>query len=202
MRGVHEIHTIHTIRTIHKIHKIHLIKMNNASTTRATLKSQYHAALAMLKETIERCPDDLWLSSEYTNTFWQLAYHTLFFAHMYGAPSEAAWVPWEGHQSDNQNPDGIPGPADPNSTLPLIPKPYTKEQVLAYWKFCDDNVNAAVDAIDVFSDESGFSWYPIPKLEHQIVNIRHIQHGAAQLADRLRAKLNVGIKWAGARRNV
>jgi hypothetical protein len=40
----------------------------------------------------------------------------------------------------------------------------------------------------------------MPKIEHQIVNIRHIQHGAAQLADRLRSKLNLGIGWVGSGR--
>jgi hypothetical protein len=167
---------------------------------RSVLKSQYHAALAMLGETIERCPDDIWASSDHLNAFWQVAYHTLFFTHLYIQPNEAAFRPWEQHQSDVQCPDCIPGPADPDSNLPLIPEPYTREQVMAYWRFCDGMVDDAVDALDLLSAESGFSWYPIPKLEHQIVNIRHIQHGAAQLADRLRSAADIGIKWAGARR--
>lgn len=36
---------------------------------RAILKSQYHATLAMLRETIERCPDEVWFgasNSEYS----------------------------------------------------------------------------------------------------------------------------------------
>ena len=75
----------------------------------------------------------------------------------------------------------------------------TWEDVLAYWTFCTEKVDGAVDAIDVFARESGFDWYPIPKLEHQLVNIRHIQHGAAQLADRLRASADVGVEWVGHR---
>ena len=58
-------------------------------------------------------------------------------------------------------------------------------------------VDRSVDALNLESPESGFSWYPISKLEHQIVNIRHIQHHTAQLADRLRAAHDVGIRWAG-----
>jgi hypothetical protein len=38
------------------------------------------------------------------------------------------------------------------------------------------------------------------KLEHQFINIRHIQHHAAQLADRLRVAKNVGVAWVGMRR--
>jgi len=72
--------------------------------------------------------------------------------------------------------------------------------VLEYWSFCDGMIDGIVDAMDVLSPESGFWWYPIPKIEHQIVNIRHIQHHTAQLADRVRTAANVGIDWVGARR--
>jgi hypothetical protein len=174
--------------------------MEQAELVRSVLKSQYHAALAMLRPTIEQCPDDLWYNSEYLNTFWQLAYHTLFFAHLYSQVEEATFVPFKYHQANTQYPDAIPGPNDPESTLPLIPDPFTREQVLEYWEYCDSNMNAWIDAMDIWSDESGFSWYKVPKLEHQIVNIRHIQHGAAQLADRLRTTLNLGVNWVGARR--
>jgi hypothetical protein len=169
---------------------------------RTILKSQYHATLAMLRETIERCPDELWVAREHTNSFWQVAYHALFFAHVYLQRNEAAFQPWDRHQSDVQHPDGIPGPADPNSTLPLIPRPYTKAEVLAYWRVCDQMVDDAVDGLDLLSPDSGFPRYKVPKLEHQIVNIRHIEHHMAQLADRLRASEGIGVSWVGARRPI
>src|SRR5262245_54995568 len=141
---------------------------------RTILKSQYHATLAMLRETIERCPDHVWLNKEHENAFWQIAYHTLFFTHYYLQPDQNSFRPWEHQQSNLQHPDGIPGPHDPTSILPLPPKPYTREEVLAYWKVCDQMVDAAVDALDLHSPTSGFSWYKVPKLEHQIINIRHL----------------------------
>src|SRR5262249_38512334 len=52
-------------------------------TLRSVLKSQYHASLAMLREAIERCPSEEWLSTNHKNAFWQVSYHTLFFAHLY-----------------------------------------------------------------------------------------------------------------------
>lgn len=175
---------------------------NSSDTTealRATLKSQYHAALAMLRQAIDRCPESAWSGSEHVNAVWQIAYHTLFFTHLYLQPNEAAFRPWERHRSEVQYPDGIAGPPDPDSTLPLLPDPYTKAEVLAYWSVCDRMVDDAVDALDIRSTESGFSWYPVCKLEHQIINIRHIQHGAAQIADRLRSAADVGVDWVGAR---
>jgi hypothetical protein len=164
---------------------------------RAVLKSQYHAALAMLRQAIDKCPEDLWYSNDQINAFWQTAYHTLYFAHLYLQINEGAFKPWKHHQSNVQHEDAQAGPPDPNSTLPLIPKPYTREQVLDYWTFCDGIVDDAVDALDLLSPESGFHWYKVTKLEHQIINIRHTQLGAAQLASRLRTKLNIGLDWIG-----
>jgi hypothetical protein len=46
---------------------------------------------------------------------------------------------------------------------------------------------AALDKLDLENSQSGFPWYRMSKLEHQLVNLRHIQHHAAQLADRLRS---------------
>jgi hypothetical protein len=164
---------------------------------RSVLKSQYHASLTMLGEAIQRCPDKVWSGTDQTNAFWQIAYHALFFTHLYLQPDEAAFCPWEHHQGSVQHPDGIAGPPDPNSSLPLIPKPYAKAEVLEYWTFCDQMIDDAVDKLDLESSQSGFWWYRMSKLEHQFVNLRHIQHHAAQLADRLRSAAGVGIKWVG-----
>lgn len=167
---------------------------------RYVLKSQYYAALAMLRQPIEACPDDLWYSTEYTNSFWQLAYHTLYFADLYSMPCEADFRPYKDHIEEVQVPDCIPGPPDPESKLPLLPPPYSKAQVLDYLQLCADTMDARVDALDLWSMDCGFHWYKLSKLEHQVLNIRHIQHGAAQLADRLRTKLDFGTKWVGARK--
>ena len=172
--------------------------MNNESLG-PILKSQYHASLAMLRDAIEQCPDDLWLSKEHANAYWQVAYHAIFFAHLYLFPNHAAFQPWAGHQKDVQNEDGLPGPPEEGNSLPLLPEPYTKAQALRYWQICDDMVDSALDAMNLDDPECGFFWYKISKFEHQLVNLRHIQHHTAQLADRLRAARNVGVRWVGAR---
>jgi DinB superfamily len=172
----------------------------DAAALRAMLKSQYHAALAMLRDAVERCPDEVWLDTRPRNAFWQVAYHALFFADFYLLRSPEAFQPWEGHQANVQNPNGIAGPPNPSSSLPLLPEPYTKAQVLAYWALCDAAVDPRVDALDLASPESGFYWYKIPKLEHQLVNLRHIQHHTGQLVDRLRGDADIGIRWVGSRK--
>ncbi len=159
---------------------------------RSALKSQYHAALAMLRAAIRRCPDDLWTSSGgHANPFWRIAYHTLYYTHLYLQPNNWAFRPWEHHQR------GIQRMNKPLKTR----RPYTKAEVLAYWSICKSMVDDAVDALDLNDPQSGFSWYKVPKMEHQIINIRHIQYHQAQLADRLRVATGAGANWADARRS-
>jgi len=168
---------------------------------RSLIKSQYHASLAMLRDTVERCSQDLWVASNYSNAFWQIAYHAVFFGHLYLHRDKDSFQPWKEHQSNVQHPHGLLGPSDPKSPLPLIPNPYTREQVLSYWKICDDMVDPAIDRTDLHDPNCGFPWYKnVTKLEHLFISIRHIQHHAGQLADRLRSASNEGTRWVGMRR--
>lgn len=83
---------------------------------------------------------------------------------------------------------------------PQTGKPLTKLEVFEYWSVCDNSIDEWVDAIDLLDPESGFSWYKLSKLEHQIISIRHTQHHAAQLADRVRAEADIGIDWVSSGR--
>jgi len=151
---------------------------------RKALKSQYHAALKMLEQTIENCPDPLWADSTPTNPYWLVAYHALFFTHLYLVQNEAAFRPWEKHRPGYQSMEQS-----------REKKPYSKAELLEYCGFCTDMIDQAIDTLDLDHPESGFSWYQVPKLEHQLVNIRHLQHHTAQLADRLRNADGLGTRW-------
>ena len=172
----------------------------DAAGIRAMLKSQYHATLAMLRDAIVKCPEDVWNTGSRGAPSWGVAYHALYFTHLYGSAGMEGFRPWPKHVADVQFEDGIAGDADPKSPLPPLRPPMSKAEVLEYWDFVDRGVDAAVDALDLAREESGFSWYPIPKLEHQIVNIRHIDHHTAQLAARIRIAADLGVAWVGARR--
>src|SRR4051795_2479311 len=128
--------------------------MPDDRTIKRILKSQYHAAIAMVRDAVEKCPDELWYDQTPTNAFWQVAYHTVFFAHLYVQQDEAAFRPWPGHQGNAQWGDGFPGPADPLSALPLIPAPYSRAEVLAYSDYCDALLDDAVDALDLEASTS------------------------------------------------
>jgi hypothetical protein len=154
---------------------------------------QYRASLAMLGRAVELCPESLWLSADYHNRFWHVAYHTLFFTNLYLQPDEGSFTPWAKHKPDSQ----YLGPRPRTPQAPRkIDSPYTKAEVLEYHELCRAEVEAKVPALDLVAP-SGFYWLPFNKAELQFYNLRHLQHHAGQLADRLRTALSVGVEWVG-----
>jgi hypothetical protein len=139
---------------------------------------------------------------------WRVAYHALYYAHLYLQPSVNDFTPWARHQTGIHDLDDMPSPPEIQDLIehphrpPQTGEPYTKAQVLEYWELCDGMIDAGVDSLDLLSAESGFPWYRTNKLEHQFVNVRHIQHHAAQIGARIREASggNNGVDWVGAGR--
>ena len=75
---------------------------------------------------------------------------------------------------------------------------YTRAEMLDYLDLVDRGVDGWVDAIDYASSESGFSWYSIPKLDHQILNIRHLGVHTGQLQELLFAR-GIDLDWMSRR---
>ncbi len=161
---------------------------------RSALKGQYHAGLAALRQAVERCPDGLWIDGSEQVAFWRVAYHTLFYTHFYLSPREADFRPWALHREEHQYLTSLP---EPPHRPPAVGEPYTKAQILEYWRECDAMVDSTVDQLDLDSPDCGFWWYKMPKLDHQIMNIRHLQHHAAILGHRLRQAGGDGVDWFG-----
>jgi hypothetical protein len=59
-----------------------------------TIARQYRASLAMIGQAIELCPEPLWLSTDYHNRFWHIAYHALFYTNYYLQAGEANLPTW------------------------------------------------------------------------------------------------------------
>jgi len=158
---------------------------------KSALKSQYHAALETLRQCIEQCPDTLWDDKSNTGPpFWRVAYHTIFYTHFYLEKNNKVFAPWKKHR---KGADNLGGAKRKPSACPA----YTRKEILEYWRLCDGMVDEKVEAMDLAADKCGFWWYRMGKLEHQIVNIRHIQHHAAILSQRLRAAGAKRIGWVG-----
>lgn len=160
--------------------------------THDILLAQFNATLDMLAQTIEACPEDIWLDDTAPNRFWQVAFHALYYTHLYAQPTVADFEPWEHYRVEYEQLG--PPPWEPDKVM-AAGSPYTKDQVLAYLAFCRAELARRIPSLDLAAP-SGFSWLPFNKLEVQIYSIRHVQQHVGELSGRL---LHDGVKidWVG-----
>lgn len=158
------------------------------------LIGQYRAGLAMVRQCIEVCPDDVWAAAtEHPRTFWRIAYHGLFYTHFYCMPDHESFTPWAKHVPHavilwDDDEDGVP----PEETT------YSQADLLEYVDYISANIGGWVEVLDLESEQSGFPWYKIPKLDHQLVNLRHLGIHLGQLQERLFA-VGIDTDWVGRR---
>jgi hypothetical protein len=156
--------------------------------------SQYQASLEMLRQSVIKCPDSLWNDSADRNRFWHIAYHALFYTHLYAQEKLEKFNAWTQHRPHYEQ-LGL----YPNKEIgkPQTLEPYTKDEILAYLEFCAQEISGKLAVIDLESSASGFSWLSFGKLELQIYNIRHLQHHTAELMERLGERSKIDINWVG-----
>ena len=155
------------------------------------IASQYHAALGMLKNAVEKCPDDLWVDQTYTNPFWQVAYHTLFYVDLYLSENLETAKAWEKHRP---NYDFFGNIGRNGEVIPERNPPYTQIEILEYLTTLRKTLLTRLETTDL-NAPSGFPWLPFDKLELQFYNIRHIQHHAGQLIERVRENTEDKVTW-------
>jgi len=159
----------------------------------AVISSQYLAALEMLKQAVVKCPDSLWDSPEDKTKFWHVAYHVLFYTHLYLADTGQDFTPWPKHRKEYEFIGRMPWPPH---ALPQIGEPYDKGSVLEYLAFCQQHVAERVPRLDLEAG-SGFGWLPFGKLELQFYNIRHLQQHTGELMERLGTRAHIDVDWVG-----
>lgn len=137
-----------------------------------TLWRQFGAAIEMLENAIVACPEGLWADRERQPEVWHIAYHTLFFLDLYLSPSVDGFAPPPPFALEELDPAGV-----------LPERAYTKAEVLAYLDHGRRKCRSSLAALDEedFHRPSGFDGVPLPRAELHLYNLRHVQHGAAQL---------------------
>jgi hypothetical protein len=160
----------------------------------APILSQYQACLEMLRQSVIKCPDSLWNDSADRNRFWHIAYHALFYTHLYAQEKLEKFTAWSQHRPHNEQLG--PYPDEGNGKLQTH-EPYTKNEILAYLEFCTQEIPRKLAVTNLESSSSGFSWLRFGKLELQIYNIRHLQHHTAELMERLGERSKIDIDWVG-----
>jgi hypothetical protein len=151
------------------------------------------AALEMLKLAIDQCPAELWNNPADKTKVWHIAYHTLFYTHLYLQDTEESFSPWPKHRPEYESIGQLPYPPH---TPPKIGEPYDKESVLDYLAFCRQAVKERIPQLKLDAP-SGFAWLPFNKLELQFYTIRHIQQHTGELMERLGVRAGLEFPWVG-----
>lgn len=157
------------------------------------IQSQYLAALAMMEASVQKCPAAVWDDAQDHNRFWRVAYHILFYTHLYLQPSEADFVLWAKARGEAEHLGPI---FFEGNREPVIAEPYTPAEIADYLDFCRNEVATQVPKLDLDAP-SGFSWISLNKLELQFYNIRHIQHHTGELYERLGTRADADLPWIG-----
>jgi hypothetical protein len=159
------------------------------STITAAIVSQYQATLAMFRSAVTTIPPARWNDATDRNATWRIAYHALYFTHVYLLGSEDAYVPWGPGLVEAEG-------ADEPFELRADAPEYSVEQILAYADAIEAMLPEFVP-VRPYDGASGISWISISRFEHHLYNIRHLQHHTGQIAERCRASGGGGIPWAG-----
>jgi hypothetical protein len=162
--------------------------MSDELNIKGAIESQYHAALSMLQQSIKNCPEHVWFDAKPVNKYWQVAFHVLFYTHLYLQPSESVFARWSKHRGESQS-----------LGKPSSVEPYTQADMLEYLVFCREQVDQQVPVLDL-AGASGFHWLPFNKLELQFYNIRHIMQHTGELSGRLFEQEGIEINWVGMKR--
>jgi len=158
------------------------------------VRSQFHAALDMLEVAIRAAPDEAWDRPQDVNRKWQVAYHALFYTHLYIQPTETDFEPWEKHRRNLQVMGGRLA-CPPHEKLGVA-EPLTKVDILDYLETCRGQLDVRTADVDLEAD-SGFEWLPMSKLELQLYSLRHIMQHVGELYERIAKTSGADLPWVG-----
>ncbi len=149
---------------------------------------QMGAAIDMLGNAIEACPDEVWGDEPGWHEFWYIAFHTLFRLDHDFSDSDEDFAPPAPFGMEELTADLLP------------PRVYTKEELLTYLDHGRRKARAvigAMEAEEAFSPVTILSRRDWPRLEMYIHHARHVQHHAAQLNLLLRQGIDDAPGWVG-----
>jgi uncharacterized damage-inducible protein DinB len=153
---------------------------------RSAIRRQFQAAIDMLANAMEACPDSVW-AGEGRGAFWYLAYHVLFFLDLY--------LSSEGEASFHPPPPFDLRELDPEVILPE--RIYSKEELLGYVEHCRKKLDGVMTAMteEWVAEACPFDYRDMSNGELLLYNMRHVQHHAAQLNMLLRQRTDSAPDW-------
>lgn len=166
-------------------------------TWKEIIWNQFGAAIDMLDNAIQACPDELWQARLFSDQipefaeFWYVAYHSLFWLDFYLSESAEGFAP--------------PAPFTLSEfDAGLLPeRVYTKDELRTYLQYgrnkCQQRIETLTDALAPQQVRS--NWHIKSVAELLIYNLRHVQEHAAQLSLFLGQRTGSAPGWVGKARN-
>jgi hypothetical protein len=131
--------------------------------------------------------------------YWEVAYHAAFYADLYLTPDlqqyrgqpDWAWPHAAGLGRKMEPPFDMLPEAERGPVL-------DRRRVAQYIADTADKLRRvlAEETDETLAGGSGFPWYPVTRLSMHMVNLRHVQHHAGQLAAILR-RHGIAVDWVG-----
>jgi hypothetical protein len=139
-------------------------------------RRQYGACFDMLRDLIERCPEEVWNKQEEGVPFWQQVYHTLTAVDFYLSESPDASRKWI---SD----DGQADELDKASSVVL-----SREKMIEYLDFVAKKFEEFVKDLEAggLDASNPFPWAGPTVAHRMFYNLRHAQHHLGWMASMLR----------------
>lgn len=142
------------------------------ATWKHEIWQQFGAAIDMFDNAVRACPDEIWSDRSRQPEVWYLVFHTLFWLDLYLSGPAEGFAPPAPFTLDELDPAGL-----------LPERPYTKEELHTYLEHCKRKCRATIEAMTA---EEGarryrFAWGEASFTELLLYNMRHVQHGAAQV---------------------
>jgi hypothetical protein len=159
-------------------------------TIKEDLWNQFGASIDMLKNAIDRWPEEFWKND---HKFFYMAYHCLAFLDYYLTSHPENFSP---HNAFTKKTDGI----TKNMVDDLTPdRIYTKNELLDYLQYGRNKCRLFIASLT--EEKMNDRWINQTKnysvFEILLYNMRHVQHHAAQLNLLLRQTVNDAPRWVG-----
>jgi hypothetical protein len=162
--------------------------MNSFEEVKEAVWDQYGAAIDMLENAMEACPDVLWTepSRQPHLQFSYMAFHTLWWLDYYLADDPETFRPPAPFTMDELDPSGV-----------YPSRPYTRDELRTYLAHGREKCRRAIASL---TEQQAMQPNKFGKRGHSVLNLhlynaRHVQHHAAQLNLILRQVTDSAPRW-------
>ena len=155
-------------------------------TWKTAVWQQFGAAIDMLQNAMNACPDELWNDRSQQPEFWYLVYHTLFWLDFYLSDPDSSFLPPAPFTLDEMDPAGV-----------MPERPYTKAELQNYLEHGREKCRSLIASLSDkgFGRQVAIGSFAGSKMELLLYNLRHVQHHAAQLNLILRQQTDSAPRW-------